>query len=786
MAYSDTPRLYRLLKRRETAALLEAFRALAPEVELALFGADGCPYISVGEWSPDALQEAGSRVPGSSDQEAGTRIDDRLFLYPLLAGPYLAGALVARSPEQIDPLRLRSGQARWEHAVRCLHRSLATLVAQSMEKRAIARETLERYRELNLLYNTSETIISCLDAQILPELVMQEGSRTIRSDAGALFLVNPESGELELRASHNLALDSTPARLAREGAHRAIVVGQACIENDLPATAETAWVRALLSVPLKTRDQVLGTIVLLRGGRQGIFTAGEKKLLNALATQTAIALENARLYALIDQALERREDQLSTVEEIARELNATLNLERVLDLVVRRSLEATGAERGVIALIEDDSTLQIVSQHGFEGGLPPQLQASVFQLAGRAIETGQAAVAPDVPLVVPILLEERPLGAILLANSPRGFGPENEAFISHLAAHAATAIHNARLYEKADQERSKLATILTGTSEAIVVTDEQQRVLLLNPAAQVFFSVPPSQVVGQALEEAVAGSGLVALLRKAIAQGHALTGEVVSPVDTTFYAGVSPVPGVGWVIVMQNISYLKELDELRSEFLATASHDLKSPIGLIMGYAGMVAEFGELNETQRDCLDEIVKASQSMTRLINDLLDVVRIEAGFVGEMERCDLGMIVREGVSQLRHQARAKLITMRERIPRSLPSVQGNPHRLAQVVANLLSNAIKYTPTGGRINVTARAQRGEVTVTVEDNGIGIAPEHMVHVFERFYRVPGASQVGAEGTGLGLSICKSIVEKHGGRIWGESEEGRGSAFRFALPAVGG
>jgi GAF domain-containing protein len=662
----ETVPLHRLLDRREAAALLEEFGALMPETALALIRAEGRLFAGVGEWAQAELREAGDGI-----QEAGRRMQEtgsgtpltNGYLYPLLAGPRLAGALVAR----LGKVGVEAEVEVEVEVLRCLHHSLTLLLAQALEKRTIARETLERYREINLLYDIGETIGACLDPEEMPRLVLEETNRIIRADVGVVLLpAAKDESTMDIKAAFGDAGHAqTLYKVSRHVVEQVRSTGQPAIVT-LSPSAILHPPFSILCAPLKAQERVLGCILLGRLEDQPVFTAGDEKLLNALATQTAIALENAHLYALVGRTLERREGQLSTVEEIARELNATLDLEHILGLVMRRCLEATGAERGAIALLAAEdapfpSVLQIVSPYGFEERLPPYLR----HLARQVMDTGQTDMVPGAHLVVPILLESGPLGAILLANSPRGFGPEDETFIGHLAAHAATAIHNARLYERAEQERAKLAAILTDTREPIIVVDEDERVLLLNSAALGFLDAPlasdslrrerfkqvsadPSLVVGQPLEKVVSETGLVTLLRKAAREGHALTGEVAGPGDTTFYAGVSPIPDVGWVVVMQDISYLKELDDLKSEFLSIASHDLKSPISVIQGYAGMVTQFGELNEMQQESLDRIINASQNMVNLINELLDIVQIEAGLLGQVERCDLAAIVQDGPDQ------------------------------------------------------------------------------------------------------------------------------------------
>jgi len=242
------------------------------------------------------------------------------------------------------------------------------------------------------------------------------------------------------------------------------------------------------------------------------------------------------------------------------------------------------------------------------------------------------------------------------------------------------------------------------------------------------------------------------------------------------------VAEVGRVAVMQDITYLKELDKMKSDFVASVSHDLRSPLTIIIGYALMLSEAGELNETQQEFVESIRLSVAKMTTLIENLLDLGKIEASVGMEMKPCQLVTVINKAVAGLRDQARAKEIIFQLQLPPELPLVQGNQVRLDQVVSNLVGNAIKFTPEGGMVTVSAREEKGKVVVEVKDTGIGIAPEDQVHLFEKFYRVGRAETSDIEGTGLGLAIVKSIVEGHGGQVWVESEFGQGSTFGFALP----
>jgi signal transduction histidine kinase len=242
----------------------------------------------------------------------------------------------------------------------------------------------------------------------------------------------------------------------------------------------------------------------------------------------------------------------------------------------------------------------------------------------------------------------------------------------------------------------------------------------------------------------------------------------------------------GQVVVLQDITHFKELDALKSRFVSTVSHDLKSPLTAIKGYAQLVADghMGTINDMQRDALQAVVRNSGAMTNLISDLLDLGKIEAGIGIMPQPTDLAVLVREVVDEMHMRAKLSDLSIEQSLPKTLPLV-ADPLRIRQVLNNLISNAIKYTPAGGRVQISASNGAGYVQLAVEDSGLGIPPDALPHVFDRFYRVPRDTDSSVEGTGLGLAITKSIVEEHGGSIEVVSTLGEGSTFKVRLPVDG-
>jgi len=251
------------------------------------------------------------------------------------------------------------------------------------------------------------------------------------------------------------------------------------------------------------------------------------------------------------------------------------------------------------------------------------------------------------------------------------------------------------------------------------------------------------------------------------------------------------------VIAIENVRLFQELREKsrqlevasqhKSEFLANMSHELRTPLNAIIGFSEVLTDrlFGELNEKQDEYLKDIYGSGQHLLSLINDILDLSKIEAGRMElELTEFDLPTALDSALMLVRERAARRGIALQMHVDSRLGQVRADERKVRQVVLNLLSNAIKFTPEGGRIDVGAVAKDGIVEVSMTDTGIGIAPEDQEKVFEEFRQV-GTAAKKVEGTGLGLTLCRKFVELHGGRIWVQSQEGVGSTFTFTIPAGG-
>jgi signal transduction histidine kinase len=294
------------------------------------------------------------------------------------------------------------------------------------------------------------------------------------------------------------------------------------------------------------------------------------------------------------------------------------------------------------------------------------------------------------------------------------------------------------------------------------------------------FSLHSKEVIGRALASVISNADLNALLARA-SDGPLKYHEINFDDGRVFNAQYTPIPKIGGAVTMQDISYLKELDRLKSDFIHTVSHDLRSPLTSILGYTELVERSGPLNPNQQEFLHRLQGSVQHITTLINDLLDLGRLEAGFDTRRELVHLGNVLKYSLDMFEVQVKKKNIKLIADIASDLKPLRANPIRIRQMLDNLVGNAIKYTLPGGNVRVSMSMQGEQIILKVDDTGPGIPPEEQGRVFEKFYRATNTID-GVEGSGLGLAIVKSIVDSHQGRVWVESIVGKGSSFIVILP----
>jgi PAS domain S-box-containing protein len=357
--------------------------------------------------------------------------------------------------------------------------------------------------------------------------------------------------------------------------------------------------------------------------------------------------------------------------------------------------------------------------------------------------------------------------------------------VSTVSDYAVIAIENAHLYSAATSDRNKLETILTNIQDGVIVLDPDQRVILVNQTARAAFNLGETNLVGKMITDVVQKTELLELVKSPGSEHYPNQCEIELDDGRVFSAQLTPIADVGIAITFHDITYHKKLDRLKSDFVSTISHDLRSPLTAILGYIELLDRAGPVNDLQRDFIHRVQTSVHSITSLVNDLLNLGRIESGFDTRKETISLSSIIDESLVVTEDRMKKNNIQLSRDYPADLPSMYGNPIQIRQMVDNLLDNALKYTPEGGKIKIGVQVDGTQLIFQVSDTGSGIPALDMPYIFDKFYRASNTS-TDIPGSGLGLSIVKSIIETHQGRIWVDSTIDKGTNVTVVLPVSEG
>jgi two-component system phosphate regulon sensor histidine kinase PhoR len=346
------------------------------------------------------------------------------------------------------------------------------------------------------------------------------------------------------------------------------------------------------------------------------------------------------------------------------------------------------------------------------------------------------------------------------------------------------------------REQTKTKTILNSMADGVLVTDSEGAIVLYNPPVARMLGLENGEHLGRRLSECIASGPLRQLVERIEQLPHspytmiAEELELTEPKRVVLKAHISPVREengdvIGVVTVLRDITEIKDKDQERMNFIYMVSHELRSPLTSIKGFLVSLLRgvFGGLTHEQTEPLRIIEEQSNRLLALINDLLDLARLDTGRqVQQMELVQLQELLWGTVKLFEAQAREKNITLRLDVPFRLPAMEADPDNMEHVLVNLVSNALKYTLPGGKVTVRAESTGDHVRVSVSDTGVGIPEESLPKIFDRFYRVKDARTRDVMGTGLGLAIVRNIVDAHLGTIEVKSKVGEGTTFTVTLP----
>lgn len=512
-------------------------------------------------------------------------------------------------------------------------------------------------------------------------------------------------------------------------------------------------------------------------------------------------------------------EQASQVEAL-RTVTSAITSVRPLDLVLEDLAHYTasllGADVVGIFLVEGDR-LALRMAHGLPQNFLGRTLSLTAGMAGRAVSTLRTVTVEDyardwtgesdlpfardvvgAALCEPLVHGGRAIGSVLvaIARSGRGFDPQDRALLQLLTAQGAVALQQNRLLseqrtlnDEVETGRRQLESVLSSTESPVVAVTRDRHVLFANPAARVLASsanVDLSATVTAGLPRAAFPRSLLEAARE-LRRSGSFTYEVILA-GRSFLCHAAPLSTGrmdGWVVVLNDVTELKALDRMKSDMMRMTSHDLKNPLQAAMANLELLRDdiYSGGSADVRESLDAVDEQLQRMYRIISGILDTERARTRLM-TLAICRPDRIIEKVAGDLLRFARERGVALEAEAAPDLPDVQCDVEQFERALGNLVENGIKYTPAGGSVRLTARANGPQVVFEVADTGVGIPPSIQPHVFERFYRgrQPGVEDVA--GTGVGLSLVKSVVENHQGTVWFESEVGAGTRFYVQLPSV--
>jgi PAS domain S-box-containing protein len=711
--------------------------------------------------------------------------------------------------------------------------TLAGSLSVALENARLVHETRQRNAELALINSVQEAIAGELDPQAIYDAVgdrirdvfdAQVVDIAIYDAAGALleFPYVIERGE---------RLHEPPLPLFGFRKHVMETRGPLLITESTPQVLERYGNPAVLGgnpsksalfVPLLVGGRATGVVSLQNVDRTHAFGEDDQRLLTTLAGSLSVALDNARLVHETRQRLA----ELATVNRVGQALSSQLDLDALIELVGERVRETFEADIAYVAL-HDQSSGRIDFAYYYERGEHEEQAPLTYGegLTSRILESQEPLLLNRSPqfeahepvgtsvrsyLGVPILVGDTAIGVISVQSIEEEgrFGEDDSRLLATIAANVGVAIHNARLFSEVERQRGYLESLVSISPAAVVVLDPEELVTDWNPAAAELFGYSAEEAVGQPIDDLLFGGSVGheegrEVTEEAMREGRSQRITLRRRRDGTLaHVELMLVPltvddaHVGFLGVYHDVTELQRArqeaetaTQAKSAFLATMSHEIRTPMNAVIGMTDLLLGT-DLTDEQRDFAEVVRTSGDALLHVIDDILDYSKIEAGKL-DLEREPFGLreCVEGALDIVAPRAWDKGIELGCLIDEAAPAgILGDGARVRQVLLNLLSNGVKFTEAGEVVILVHAEPTGpgsyRLELLVRDTGIGIRPDRMDRLFTSFSQVDASTTRRFGGTGLGLAISKRLVDLMGGTITVESEPGRGSTFRIALPVT--
>jgi signal transduction histidine kinase/CheY-like chemotaxis protein len=672
-------------------------------------------------------------------------------------------------------------------------------------------EMRRRLNEVNNIIGIGKSIISLRQVDQVVAQVLESAIYITNAEECVLWLLEPGRKRLKVFSKLSEALEEVPnldlsvdhpliTQVLRDGR----ILREASFSGPGIKIKTGYMARALLYVPLSLGGRTSGVLGVTNRSAPRAFSERDEGMLKTLADFAAISIENAIAFEESGRGTTGEASANSqALQNLSRASVTVLSLDELMRYAIAQVHEVWDIEASSIwLLIESRKSLRVLANVGIPASKMSEIEVPVGTgLVGHTAKSGKWIYTNDAKghrlhfaevdqqtgfrtrsiLCVPLMYRRKVMGVLQLLNKKNEqFNHEDVELALRFGAAIAVALSNALLNQRAEKRKQLLDAFLNASPQPILVLDQENVITQFNRVAADRLGLEEG-IVGQRLDDVVASDEMTKLLQSSNG-GRIVQRTIQLENGSLWQAALSGIPDRGQLLFLQDISLLKQAEDAKSDFLETVSHDLRSPLASVTGFANALREFGELNEKQQVFVDQILESTERMTNLVNDLLDLARITTRIDQTRIPCDVVETVREIIYELEGLAMSNHVHLQLNAPQEVARVFADPRQLRQAVSNLVENAIKYTDPDTTVEIRVQQANGKVAVAVIDQGPGILPEDQPHIFDRFYR--GRSQQTIEGTGLGLALVHSIANAHAGEVAVKNNSHQGATFIFSLPSV--
>ena len=675
---------------------------------------------------------------------------------------------------------------------------------------------------LELLYHVSRELATALDLRTVLQRVLYEALQNVGGERCSIVVLDDAGKAMDATIVYGTQVHEHTTQQLRDTMERGLagwVIRNRKGALILDTSKDERWLmrpddaldksgaKSAICVPLLTREHLVGVLTLVHP-KPNAFLEEQLELMQAIADQAGVAVLNARLYT----ESQRQARVMTSLAEGAAAMNASLRMEDVYQRILMQMMQALQVETVALGMI-DGEHLIFRAVAGYNAGNILGRNIVIGDgIVGHVAREGRGVVVADVSqeknfseadrlggvemravLVAPIQAQGKVIGVLEAINPiSRVFDPDALLVMTGIGGLAGTTIQNAQLFERLQAAHKRYRELFDDNIDSMVITDWEGRILEANRQALVLSGYSSEELHELGVDQlhevnwAKTGEGFEVLRDDRTCSYESSMhkrDDTHSPIEVhARRVEFDETDSVQWI--MRDITERKELDGLREDLTSMIYHDLRSPLANIVSSLDVIADMlpaGKDRETVLSILKIAENSTDRIQRLVSSLLDVNKLESGqAVVDQKVVDALALIKNAVEDVRPVSNSRRQSLQVNLPDTLPAIWVDEDMVRRVLINLMENSSKFSPTGGTLEVGARAEDGWLQIWIKDNGPGIPPGEQDRIFDKFTRLRGKGKPG--GLGIGLAFCRLAVQGHGGRIWVESEMSQGATFHFTFP----